>query len=165
MANCAAALVIDPRNEDFRDIKVYSTGFASRFDIKDSTFVFGAHAPIVRTQKVEATDTGELCYCSVTFPSREPYNNSGTRSVIETTEPFEAPSDAEALWQFKCYVTNQDGSVTETTLGIHRPLRAGQLMIIKGYVTGDGAVKTEDPKVSVSVALDWNSGGHYEPIL
>ena len=161
MANCAAGLVIDPRNEDIKDIKVYSTGFASQFNINDSTFVFSPQSPIVRTDVVKAEDTNELCYCSVTFPSKEP--SIPTRSVIETTEPFVSPYAEDALWQFRAYVTKKDGSVTQTILGIHRPLRAGQLMIIKGHLTSDGAVETHDPTVGVSVTLDW-SPGHSETV-
>ena len=42
MANCAAALVIDPRKQDVSNIRVYSTGFASQFNINDSTYTFAA---------------------------------------------------------------------------------------------------------------------------
>ena len=164
MANCAAALVVDPRGHDVSSLKVFSMGFASQFNIKDSAYVFAAHDPIVRTQLVRAEDTDERCYCSVTFPSREPYYNK-TRSVIETEEPFENEDCDEPVWYFIAYITNKDGSVTKTVLGIRRSLRAGQLMIIKGYVTDDGAVKTDDPRVGVSVSLDWNQGGTYEPEL
>lgn len=167
MANCAAALVIDPRGHDVSSLKVYSTGFASQFNINDSTYQFAAHDPIVRTSLVQPENSSDVCYCSVTFPSREPYynNSKATRSVIETTEPFDEEACLESLWQFKTYITNADGTVTETVLGIHRPLRAGQLMIIKGYVTDEGGVETEDQTVGVSVTLDWNKGGNYEPML
>lgn len=165
MANCAAALVIDPRGHDVSSLKVFSMGFASQFNINDSAYVFAAHDPIVRTQLVRAEDTDERCYCSVTFPSREPYYNNKTRSVIETEEPFENEDCDEPVWYFIAYITNKDGSVTKTVLGIRRSLRAGQLMIIQGYVSDDGSIRTEDPKVGVSVSLDWNQGGTYEPEL
>ena len=35
MVNCAAALVIDPRKQDVSNIRVYSTGFASQFNINE----------------------------------------------------------------------------------------------------------------------------------
>ena len=165
MANCAAALVVDPRGHDVSSLKVFSTGFASQFNIKDSTYVFASHDPIVRTQLVHAEDTDEKCYCSVTFPSREPNYINKTRSVVETIEPFEDEDCNETVWEFIAYITNKDGSVTKSVLGIRRTLRAGQLMIIKGYVTDEGSVKTDDPRVGVSVSLDWNQGGTYEPEL
>lgn len=105
------------------------------------------------------------CYCSVNFPSREPYYNGvGSRSVIETEDPFIAQPGQETLWQFEVYVW-KDGKITKTVLSINKPLRAGQLMIIKGWITGEGAVQTSDQTVGVSVTLDWNEGGIYNPDL
>ena len=166
MANCAAALVIDPRKQDVSNIRVYSTGFASQFNINDSTYTFAAPSPIVRTAELLDVNSGMRCYCSVNFPSREPYYNSvGSRSVIETEDPFIAQPGQETLWQLKAYVTREDGKITETVLSINKPLRAGQLMIIKGWITDDGVVHTSDQTVGVSVTLDWQEGGTYQPNL
>ena len=167
MANCAAALVIDPRGHDVSSLKVFSTGFASQFNINDSTYQFAAKDPIVRTTLVKPENSSDMCYCSVNFPSREPINinTKGTRSVVETTEPFEDEACSEPVWEFITYITNADGTITKTVLGIRRSLRAGQLMIINGYVTDDGTVQTDDQTVGVSVTLDWNQGGTYEPEL
>ena len=162
MANCAAALVIDPRKQDVSNIRVYSTGFASQFNINDSTYTFAAPSPIVRTAELLDVNSGMRCYCSVNFPSREPYYNGvGSRSVIETEDPFIAQPGQETLWQFEVYVW-KDGKITKTVLSINKPLRAGQLTIIKGWITGEGAVQTSDQTVGVSVTLDWNKGGEYE---
>ena len=166
MANCAAALVVDPRKQDISNIRVYSTGFASQFNINDSTYTFAAPSPIVRTAELLDVNSGMRCYCSVNFPSREPYYNSvGSRSVIETEDPFIAQPRQETLWQLKAYVTRKDGKITETVLSINKPLRAGQLMIIKGWITDDGVVHTSDQTVGVSVTLDWQEGGTYQPNL
>jgi hypothetical protein len=162
MANCAAALVIDPRGHDISSLKVFSTGFASQFNICDSTYVFAAHDPIVRTQQVRAEDSHEVCYCSVMFPSREPSTVNMTRSVVETTEPFMGEDSDGPVWKFITYITRADGSVTQTVIGIRKSIRAGQLMIFKGYVTDDGAVQTDDHTVGVSVTLDWNNGGSHD---
>ena len=165
MANCAAALVIDPRKQDVSNIRVYSTGFASQFNINDSTYTFAAPSPIVRTAELLDVNSGMRCYCSVNFPSREPYYNGvGSRSVIETEDPFIAQPGQETLWQFEVYVW-KDGKITKTVLSINKPLRAGQLTIIKGWITGEGAVQTSDQTVGVSVTLDWNEGGIYNPEL
>ena len=51
-----------------------------------------------------------------------------------------------------------DNSVTETTLGVTKPLRAGQLMILKAKVLPDGSVQPHDPTVGMSVVLDWGEG-------
>lgn len=168
MANCAVALVIDPREYDYKNIRVFSTGFASQFNICDSSFVFADRPPIVRAEKVEAPDENMICFATVNFPSKEPSATEATsapwltRSVIETLEPFISLPDKEVLWKVLVYITNADGTITETVLSIHQPLRAGQLKIIKGWIGGDGDVKTEDQTVGVNVTLDWHEGGHYE---
>ena len=99
MANCAAVLVIDTIGSGVKDIKVYSKGFATGFHIADSSYVFVSDPPLVRTKVVTSEDDedGELAFCSVTFPSREP---SETRTVIETTDPFVSPEVNESLWEF-----------------------------------------------------------------
>lgn len=168
MANCAAALVVDPRGHDLSRLRVFATGFASAFSVSDSSYVFAPQPPIVRTSFVES-DCGDLGgYCSVNFPSREMQALSGrgvTRTVIETEDPFVAQPGDQALWAFHTYYTNTDGSVTETVLGVREPLRAGQLMIIKAMILDDGSVVTDLPEVGVSVTLDWKPGNVYHPTL
>ena len=68
MANCAEALVINPRGQKYKDIKVYATGFATQFHINDSIYAFSEKSPIVRTQKLD-TQGGNLCFCAINFPS------------------------------------------------------------------------------------------------
>ena len=159
MANCAAALVVDPREYDISTLRVYTTGFASQFNICDSSYTFAAQSPIVRTDKVTAVEGSEVCYVSVNFPSREP---KVTRSIVETIEPFIAKDGDETLWEFRAYITNADGKITESVLSLRQPLRAGQLKIIKAYVTGEGAVQTDDHTVGVSVQLNWSDGGQHD---
>ena len=52
--------------------------------------------------------------------------------------------------------------MTETVLDISKPLKAGDLKIIKAELDGDGSVRTFDSTVGVSVTLDWNSGNDYD---
>ena len=142
MANSAAALVLDPKGHTFKDIKVYTTGFASEFHISDSAYVYPtATSPLIRADKV-ATDNDLLCYCSAKRAEAGP-----------------------ALWQLKVYLTKMDDSVTETVLDITEPLKAGNLKIIKGALDDEGAVRPYDSTVGVSVTLDWNKGGTYDPEL
>ena len=169
MANCAACLVINPMGHDVSGVKVYSTGFATGFNICDSAFVFPEQSPIVRTTLLNRQeDGGEVGFCSVTFPSREPSSGGGsrstTRTVIETEEPFIAQPGQESLWEFRVYVPQPGGSVTETILRIREPLRAGQLKIIKVRMRGNGAVDPESPEeVGTSVTLDWKPGSELNP--
>ena len=149
MANSSVTLVLDPKGHSFSNIKVYATGFAQAFNINDSSYVYTDNPPLVVAQQLE-TDNDLLCFCSVNFPSRD--------AVSDATRAEGNPS----LWQFKVYLTKPDGTVTETVMGISEPLKAGDLKIIKGELDDDGAVKTHDSSVGISVTLDWNSGGNYE---
>lgn len=154
MANSAATLVLDPKELNYKDIKVYATGFASAFYISDSTYVYTDNPPLIEAQKVD-TDNDLLCFCTVNFPSRD-------------AAPASAKRRAEAgpmIWQFKVYLTKQDGSITETILDIDEPLKAGDLKVIKGALDDEGGVRPYDSTVGVSVTLDWNSGGTYNPEL
>jgi hypothetical protein len=158
MANCAEALVLDPRDHDFKEIKVFTTGFATQFHINDSTFSFSEKSPIVRTVKVDS-ESEELCFYSVNFPSKE---KEEMRTVIETEEPFEETASDETLWQIRVYITLENGTVTESILNVREPQRAGQFRIIKGYLGDSGEVKTENQTVGVSVTLNWNDGGNHD---
>jgi len=109
----------------------------------------------VRTTLLQAEDSEVQAYCSVTFPSPE---SSQTRTVIETVEPFIAEPDENGLWEFRVYVPQPDGTVTETILRVKEPLRAGQFRIIKGWLGDHGEVKTLNPEVGTSVTLNWKDG-------
>ena len=170
MANCASTLVVDTLGSGIRSMKVYSTGFATGFNLSDSTFLYVDQPPVVRTDEVKYDDQTGMAFCSVTFPSREEpaaasRGAQATRTVIETTDPFISESAAKALWQFNVYAVTADGKTTESKLYINLPLRAGQLKVLKAKVRNDGAIATDDQEVAVSVTLDWTPGGHHEPIL
>ena len=163
MANCAAMLIIDPQGHDTNGIRVYSTGFATGFNICDSVYNYPANSPIVRTTQLKVNgEKGQVGFCSVTFPSRDTRH---TRSIIETEEPFIAQPGEEALWEFKVYMpqpnaagTSADIPVTETILRVKEPLRAGQLKIIKVWLNDDGSISTDSPEIGTSVTLDWKPG-------
>ena len=154
MANSAATLVLNPKGHSYTDLKVYTTGFANDFLIKDSTYVYESTSTMIVAQPVE-TGNDLLCFCSVNFPSRD----AAPASVKKRAEA------GPALWQFKVYLTNTDGKITETVLDIEEPLKAGDLRIIKGELDDEGAVRPYDSTVGVSVKLDWSDGGTYNPDL
>ena len=173
MANCAAALVIDPRGHNTEGIQVYATGFATGFQICDSAYIFSEKSPIVRTMKlVPKSESEEVGFCCVTFPSREPDMTNQTRTVIETEEPFVSGESDEALWEFRVYVPskNREGTraadtFTQSLVGVKKSQRAGELTIIKVYMGDNGEMISENPEVGVSVTLDWKQGGIYTPDL
>jgi hypothetical protein len=169
MANSSAMLVVDPQGHDVSKMQVFPTGFATAFFVADSVYEFKSPAPIIRTKRLEPDESGNVGFVSVNFPSREPSITQQaaptTRTIIETNEPFIANSNSEALWEFRVYIPQPDGTITETILGIRDPLRAGQLKIIKVRVGDNGQLESETPNVGVSVTLDWNPGGVYNPTL
>lgn len=166
MANCAVALVIDTKGYDTNGMKVYSTGFATGFNICDSAYTYPLNSPIVRTVPL-SDGSGKLAFCSVNFPSRQPKN---TRTIIETTDPFISQEGEESLWEFRVYVphstpTRAGTSLTETKLQVRKPLLGGELIIITGSVSDDGSIFTTTPQVGVSVTLDWKPGSEYHSDL
>ena len=180
MANCAAALVVDTTDVVVTDMKVYTTGFATDFNLCDSIYTYG-DAPIVVADKLPVTEGKRMAFCTVNYPSSEipvngptprpitdgdlkPYNVKATRIVTETTEPFEAEEALTYYWQYRCYVTKGDGKITETILGVKKPLRAGQLTIMKAKIESDGeVVPITDGLVGVTVNLDWTPGNTFNP--
>ncbi|MBQ6751118.1 MAG: hypothetical protein IJR02_10205 [Bacteroidaceae bacterium] len=148
MANSAVALVLDPRGQDVRNVRVFTTGFATGFNVNDSTYTFAQRSPIVRTESID-TGTDLFCFCSVNFPS----GRVSTRDAAE--------GDG-ACWKLNIYVKKADGTITETVLSVMEPLDAEQLKIIKAYLDEDGVAHPADATVGVSVTLNWNQGGEHD---
>ena len=176
-ANSGAAIVLDPRTASFTDVKVLTTGFASSFEVRDSTYHFDRDYS-VRSEQVNLSDTTSwLCYCATSYPSREPAvipeGDNGydpidfviTRSRIDVDEPYFIYKDCgENLWSYDCYVTMADGTITRTVLSIRHPLRAGQLKIIRGYIDDQGVIRIYDQEVGTGVDLNWKPGNEYPDI-
>lgn len=154
--SCAHALVLDTLGSHIKDIKVYTAGFATDFDLADSTYHY-LYTPIFRTDKVDLSDasSSKLCFASVTFPSR---TAADTKVIIETTDPFVTEDAAQTLWQYRVYTTLQDNSVTETLLSLRQSLQAGQLKVLTANVYENGTISPSDPTVGVSVTMDWDPG-------
>ena len=162
MTNSATALVIDTTGSNIKEIKVFSTGFATGFMLADSVFNYPSTFPIVKNDELNVTGGSQRCFASVNFPSKD---TPGSRIVIETSDPFVSVGSSEALWEWHCYAKLPDGTVTRSVLSVKKPLRAGQLEIVKARAFDNGVISTDAPLVGVSVTLDWNPGGHYDPIL
>ena len=145
MSNSATALVIDnSEGVNVKDIQVYATGFATGFNVNDSTYTFVDNPPLVHAQSVNTGTDDMLCFCTVNFPSRD---------KAEGDEP---------LWQYVVYVTLADGSVTKSVLKMEEPLKAGEIKIVKVHLQTDGSLQPVSAEVGVSVTLDWKQGGSYE---
>ena len=163
MANCATAIVLDTLGSGIKDARVFMSGFATGFNLADSTYRFD-YTPIIRPMKVDVKDDprAPLCFASVNFPSRD--ITEGTKTVIDGDDPFISEGAENALWYIRVYCQLKDGKTTETILGVHRPLRPGQFDVTRARVRNDGAADPitpdgeTDPTVGVSVTLDWTPG-------
>ena len=160
MANCATALIIDRTGApSVSSMSAFTTGFASAFNIADSTYVFDRN-PLVRAKKLDIDEGIEDCYVTVQFPSRD--TRPDTKVVVETEDPFIAESADEGLWEWQVYVTLADGSITQNRLGIVKPLRAGQLKIIRIRIGDGGVAIPDDSSVVSSFNTNWEpSQEHY----
>ena len=161
MVNAATALVLDVSEATtVKDIKVLADGFATEFKVADSTYVFGTESTVL-TDDLPVKGCTQRCFASVHFPSKDT-RPEGSKAIFDAQDPFLADDASEAVWRWRAYVTIADGSVTETVLGISKPLLAGALKILKAKVYDTGIVTTQDPTVGVSVTLDWQSAGQHE---
>ncbi len=174
MANCAACLVVDTIDSGIEDIRVFTTGFASAFNICDSTFLFNATPPVVRTTKITDGEKGShLAFCSVNFPSKPAATAHGasrdkqTRLVIDINNPFVKTVNEDSPWKLDVYVKTANGSITRTELFVNQELHAGEVKVLKAKITPNGAATLNGGKnnVGVNITLNWNSAGEYNPVL
>ena len=56
----------------------------------------------------------------------------------------------------------EDNTVTESVLGVSKPLDAGRLKIIHAKMGGNGGLEPEEQEVAVSITLDWKEAGHHD---
>lgn len=149
MANAAAALIINRDSCDVKGIRAEYSGLSDSFKILDSAYSFN-NTTLIGTDLIDIVPfTGSdvdisneaepwvydlfwtrwkkvpLMVCGVGFPS------PNVSSEVIGTYP--------KIWTIYLYVTLQDNSVTRSEIYIGKPLQAGNLLIIKGWLTGEGA--------------------------
>ena len=149
MANAAAALILNRDSCDVKSIRADYGGLADTFKILDSAYTFD-HRTLIETDVIDivpfmgsdqdisyAEDIWvydlfwtrwkkvPLMVCGVGFPS------PNVSSEVIGTYP--------KIWTIYLYVTLADNSVTRTEIYIGKPLQAGHLLIIKGWICADGS--------------------------
>lgn len=156
MANCSEALVVDTLGSGVKKLEVFASGFATDFSLADSLYLFN-RTPVFRTRQLEMEEEGntEMCFVCVNFPSRDVEEG---KSVIEVDDPDVEESAQDPLWDFRVYATLADGTVTETLLGVRKPVRASHLRVVKARMFPRGVVEPEDHSVGMNVTLDWTPG-------
>lgn len=158
MANCASAIALDTLGSGVQDVKVYASGFANGFNLADSTYYFN-FTPLVEAEEVKVEDKHFVCFCAVTFPSKDVEES---KTVIDSDNPYVSTAADEALWNYTIYTTCADGTITETLLGVKLPLRSGQFKLINAKIQADGSVTPREPYVGASVCLNWNDQPAWE---
>lgn len=151
MQNCASCLVLSPGDTRPDEVWGYADGFANGFEADDSTYVFDRNT-VVRERLLRDESSGLYGLYAATFPSRD---------TATDVSPSPMRRTSVTLWRMYVYV-RMNGKITQTTLSVTEPLRAGQLRIIKGVIKPDGGVATNTQSVGVSVKLDWKPGGQHD---
>ena len=203
MANAAAALILNRDSCDVKSIRADYGGLADSFKILDSAYTFDSRT-LIETEQIDIVpfmgSDQDISYeeeiwvydlfwrrwkkvplmvCGVGFPS------PNVSSEVIGTYP--------KIWTIYLYVTLEDDSVTRTEIYIGKPLQAGHLLIIKGWICADGSFSAspehqpynpsggpdippgpEPPEpeppadstvVGVSVQLNWREGVVLNPEL
>ena len=140
MANSAAAVVIDTTGYHVRDVRTYINKVGDGFNMQDSTYTYNSNTVIRMNDVPLPAGTHKVCRYGVCFPSSD-----------------------EGNWEVHCYVTLDDGTITENILTVSTPLQAGQLKIINLKLGPNGVFESQTTDVGVSVTFNWNSGGTYNP--
>lgn len=182
ITNSAAALILDPRSAKFSDVQVYTTGFATDFNVADSTFIYGDF-PLVKADRVNLNGTPWMLFCATSFPSREASGNKSIKSRaidtsvypnqppyrVDTDEPFLYDDCGKNIWRYEVYVrmVEKDGreSITRTLINVRHPLRAGQLKIVKAYIDDQGIIRLYENEIGISVDLNWQKGYVFNPVI
>lgn len=154
MSNCAVCLIIDTKGHDDSQVKVYSTGFATDFNVCDSAYSYRSHSPwFVQRDWIQV--------------------RARSLSVLSTSPRQIRPF--RSLTMSRCgnsVFTPHNGNITSTRAGVHltetilrvnEPVQAGHVKIIRCEMLDDGSVTTGAPEVGVSVTLDWKPGNVYNP--
>ena len=138
---------------------------ATSFTPNDSTWHWD-HNSLVRTDAIDVPGTDSVAYCGIAFPSRADSQVAAkwgrgitAKNVGKGTE---SPSN-DAVWRIIVLNDMPGGSVTRTVLYVRKPLRAGDVRVIRVHVNDDGGVDTRNSNVGASVTLDWKKGGEYNP--
>ena len=141
------------KNPKVTRIRVFLADLATSFTPNDSTWHW-EHNSLVRTDAVDITGTDSVAYCGVAFPSR--------MEAPGTIDPDVAAAKG-AVWRVVILSELPNGTTTRSVLYMAKPLKAGDIRVIRIRVNDDGGVSTSDSNVGASVTLDWKKGGEYNP--
>ncbi|MDY6277542.1 MAG: hypothetical protein SPL35_03865 [Bacteroidales bacterium] len=141
MANSASALVLDMTEaQNIQGISAMLEGFATEFNLSDSTYVYGGNK-FIGADELTTNDGATKCFASVHFPSDE---------IVKAAEPY--------YWDWRVYVKLDDGTITESVIKVSEPILPGHLKVLKAEVKDTGVVTTDDMSVGISITLDWHRG-------
>lgn len=148
MQNAACVLALDPNGNKVKSIRSYIINTANAFHAQDRVFKFD-NPQVIRMNPLHTDDMYAMY--GLSFPSRDTY-------------PTTPPADVEpAIWRVHAYIALENGAVAESILSVKKPLKPEDLYIIKGVITSKGGIQSSSRDVGISVNLDWEQGGEYNP--
>lgn len=170
--NSAVVLLIDDVLDNTSveaTVEKTATGFA----LSDSVFLF---------DRATHSKMEHLSIATTFNSANAPANNSDgvnkrdaiaaadlTRRVVMTTvcmPSADYPTSGDVIWQVVAHVTGEDGTITQTILGIHTPLEAGTIRVLRTQMEPNGSltpIGAED--IGFSVQLDWKQGSEFNQEL
>ena len=192
MTNAAAAIVLNRDSCEVKSIRADYGGLADSFKVIDSTYSFG-HRTLIEPDRIDIVPFMGLAEDSNYESEPWVYDVFWTRwekvPIMFCGVGFPSPNVGDEIigiypkiWTIYLYVTLPDDTVTRSEIYIGKPLQAGHLMIIKGWICGDGSFTAipehvpyfpqPDPDqpadstvVGVSVQLNWKMGSEFNPDL
>ena len=146
MQNCGSLIILDPKGNRVSKVESYVANTATHYSSRDSVYRKQSNQ-LVRMKAVNSSRL--MSMHAISFPSVA--QQGGTRA------------DGDGQWAIDAYVTMEDGTVTKNRLTIDNSLDAAQLYVIKGTIDANGSLTTTNAEVGVSVTLNWQEGGVYNP--
>ena len=148
MQNCGSVLILDPGENKVSKIESYVVNTATHYSSRDSIYSQQSNQ-LVRMIPVNGKSL--MSMYAISFPSAGS-NGNATRADGDDTQ-----------WKMHAYVTMEDGSTTENILNVSQSLDAAELYVIKASIAGNGSLTTTNAEVGVSVTLNWEQGGIFNP--
>ncbi len=159
MVTSALALVIDTTGVTVHGITACMGPTVNSMMLRDSLFLYD-HPKIIRMETIDPNISASAPMAKRAQVEEESYHMALLGSA--SFPSAETPDANDVYYEAKVYVSMTDGTITETVLSVHEPLRAGQLKVLRLQLQPDGeVVPIEAPEVGASVTLDWKNGGEH----
>lgn len=165
LVNSAIAVVIDPQGNAVDDVDMWVQGMATDFAVMDSIYSYNNPNQLTHGRRLK-NDSGLLCNYCVCMPSFKD-SISTTPSApaaipASRADIIDVDTEGGGVWNFRLLTQMSNGITTQTTFNVRHALRPGEVVVFKLKLKEDGTYN-DDMESGVSVTLDWQTGGTYNP--